>query len=159
MKTTAFVNPEVFEKVKEVFGKIGLSKRSVDFDPAELSIDSVLTLFNGKVGNFDVHLRIKMQPEAELLLLGVSTDQSIPPRKLSVVRELLNVMNNRALIVTHAFIQIDSKIPFITGSVRNSGESLDEEELERVLSEMLDNARLFFPLISEQLSHKFNILG
>ena len=155
----ASVNAEVFEKVKGVFGKIGLPKRSVDVDSGKLCIDSSITLLNSKVGDFDVHLRIQMEPETELILLGVTAGQNIPPGKLSVVRELLNEMNDRALIITHASIHTDSKIPFITGSVRHRGASLDEEELEKVLTEILDNARLFFPLISEQLMHNFNILG
>jgi hypothetical protein len=150
---------EVFEKVKAVFENVKLPKRFTNINPAELAIDAFFTLFNDKVGNFYVQLRIKIFPEQDLVLLGVMVDLKIPPKKLPVVRELLNEINNRALIIDHVSIDCESKTPIILSAFRYEGRVFDDGEFERVLSEILDNARLFFPLIGEQLFCKFNILG
>ena len=159
MNNSKLAKVEAFERAKVVFGKVGQSKKFVNINPEELSIDALVTLVNDKVGDFSVHLRIMPSPDQDLLLLGIMVGLKIPPKKLPVVRELLNEINNRALIIDHVSIDFESKTPIIMGVFRYEGGVFDDEEFERVLAEMLDNARLFFPLIGEQLLFKFNILG
>jgi len=98
-----------------------------------------------------IRMSITLSHENKIVVLYAAPPFNVPNEKMTVVTELVNLIN-RMVKQGHLYIYPQTnRVHIIKGIIIDNG-GLDKKEFEMSIRTLLGNSRIFFPIITEQLS-------
>jgi len=138
-------NLQLFKDMKDCLTSVGLpvSKEHTEGD---------FTFFLSEVdcGDYSMHLMALFDPDEEMVTLSVMLSHAVPPAKMTVVCELVNLINGM-VDISHFAMHPDTGLIILRNGLFIVDNSSDKTQFQRLLKRLVSDGRLFFPLISDQV--------
>ena len=136
---------KIIRDIKICFESIGLSIA------AEEEGDQHVTLYSEIEGNdYTMQLQVTFCPIAEIILLCVAFSVTVPPESTEVLCELANLANSK-MLTDYVTICPDSGEIMLHSSFMITDSSLDKDQFEFSLSQILTDGSLIFRLFCTQV--------
>ena len=136
----------IYKDIKDVFAKLNLPIKK-DRKRGDFFVD-ISFLDDGKLIRCVGAYVDKYQ---EYVALTMSIKQTVPSDKIPVMLELINLVNQSA-VIDHLVMESTTKTVILTKGVIIDEGLLDKKEFETAVRTILGNGSMFFPLVLEQIS-------